>query len=134
RLERAARAPAPDQAGKPRAFDQLNQWVKGGKLRYCIRFSHALIWPRHNYSPPAKAGLSGKPERFPVFLALPTEGNTESGWENFHVASGWRRSDEPLFRCHASEWAMVEPGRGLRRAAHGCAAAASPPWVSADGL
>jgi len=38
--------------------------------------------------------------------------------------------DGLLFRCHASEWAMVDPGRGLRRAAHGCAAAASQPWMA----
>src|SRR5690606_8609908 len=38
--------------------------------------------------------------------------------------------DGQLFQSHASDWARVVPGRGLRRAAHGCAAAASQPWVS----
>ena len=38
--------------------------------------------------------------------------------------------DGPLFRRHANEWAMVDPGRGLRRTAHGCAAAASQPWMA----
>src|SRR5690606_14128741 len=32
-----------------------------------------------------------------------------------------------LFRSHASDWAMVVPGRGLRRAAHAGAAARSTP-------
>src|SRR5690606_15393386 len=40
--------------------------------------------------------------------------------------------DGRLFLSHASDWTRVVPGRGLRRAAHGCAAAVSQPWVSTD--
>src|SRR5690606_39474085 len=36
----------------------------------------------------------------------------------------------PVFRSRVGDWAMGVPGRGLRRAAHGCAAAASQPWMA----
>src|SRR5690606_33758638 len=43
-----------------------------------------------------------------------------------------RCSGDQLVRSHAGDLAMVVPGRGLRKAADGCAAAASQPWVSKD--
>src|SRR5690606_417053 len=35
-----------------------------------------------------------------------------------------------FFRSHVSDWVMVVPGWGLWKAAHGCAAAASQPWMA----